>query len=68
MERFRRNWRKPVVGVRAAMILASMKCGIKLVTGNAESYQRHSQQDRRQDLQTYWLQEILEGTERKIQL
>ena len=68
MERSRRSWRKPIVGVRAAMILANMKCGIKLVTGNAESYQRHSWQDRRQDLQTYWLQEILEGTGRQIQI
>ena len=68
MERSKRNWRKPIVGVRAAMILASMKCGIKLVTGNAESYQRHSWQDRRQDLQTYWLLEILEVTGRQIQL
>ena len=68
MERLRRNCRKPIVGVRAAMILASMNCGIRLVTGNPGSYQRRSQQDRSQDLQTYWLQEILEGTGRQIQL
>lgn len=68
MERLRRNWRKPVVGVRAAMILASVNYRIRLVTGNPGSYQRHSQQDRSQDLQTYWLQEILEGTGRQIQL
>ena len=37
MERFRRNWRKPIAGVRAAVILASMNCGIRLVTGNLGS-------------------------------
>ena len=32
VERLRRNWRKPVVGVRAAVIFASVNCGIRLVT------------------------------------
>lgn len=30
-------------GVKAAMILASVNYGIRLVTGNPGSYQRHSQ-------------------------